>query len=206
MFTLKPDFEQVLDRFEAWWEGTVLDRALTSIRFPRPFDQHIPFPEKIHATFRDRWMNTEFVVERAVAQLNNVVHYADALPITFPNLGPEVFSAFYGCPLEFGETTSWSEPILADWTPESVAKLQLDTNNVYFRKILEMTDALLEAGKGNFIVGYTDIHAGGDGIAAFRDPQKLCIDMIEHPAEIKALTNRITADFLEVYDPLLCAK
>lgn len=200
MFELKPDFDQVLDRYEAWWECAIIDRPLASITFPKPPDAQMPWPEKTHATFRARWMDTEFVVERTVANLTNRVFFADALPIAWPNLGPEVFSAFYGCPLEFGETTSWSEPVLEDWSPESVAKLHLDTDSVYFRKLMEITDALLDVGRGKFIVGYTDIHPGGDAIAAFRDPQRLCIDMIEHPAEIKALVERVTDDFLSVYD------
>ena len=200
MFELKPDFDEVLERYEAWWNCAVVDRPLAHITFPKPPEMQIPWPEKTHATLRDRWMDTEYVVERAVADVTNRVFFADALPISWPNLGPEVFSAFYGCPLEFGESTSWSEPILEDWSPESVAKLQLDTHNLYYRKILEITDALLDVAKGKFIVGYTDVHPGGDGVAAFRDPQQLCIDMIEHPAEIKALVEQVTDDFLTVYD------
>ncbi|HOU11521.1 MAG TPA: trimethylamine corrinoid protein 2 [Anaerolineae bacterium] len=200
MFELKPDFEIVLDRYEAWWDCAILDRPLTSITFPKPPEAQTPWPEKEHATLRARWLDTEFVVARTVAEMRNRVFYADALPIAWPNLGPEVFSAFYGCPLEFGETTSWSAPILADWSPESTDKLRLDTDNFYYRKILELTNALLEAAQGKFIVGYTDMHPGGDALAAFRDPQQLCIDMIEHPAEIKALVERVTDDFLAVYD------
>lgn len=145
-------------------------------------------------------MDTEYVVARASARLGNTVHFADSLPIAWPNLGPEIFSAFYGCEMDYGETTAWSRPILADLSAESVADLHLDTDSFYFRKLVEMTDALIEAGRGRFIVGYTDLHGGGDAIAAFRDPQELLIDTIEHPREIKALCERITAEFLAVYD------
>jgi len=200
MFELKPDYEQVLDRYAAWWDCEVLDRPLVSMAFAKPHEDQVSCPEKVHASFRDRWMDTEFVVEQTVAQMANTVYHADALPVKFPNLGPEVFSAYYGCPLEFGETTSWSEPNLADWSLVSMNALRLDRGNVYFRKILELTDALLEVARDTFIVGYTDLHAGGDAIAAFRDPQTLCIDMIEYPTEIAALLDRITDDFLEVYD------
>ncbi len=200
MFELKPDFEQVLERYEAWWSCEIVDRPLVSITYPKPWPEQLPYPQKTHVSFRERWMDTAFVVERMVAEVNNTVYYADALPIKFPNLGPEVFSAFYGCPLEFSETTSWSEPIQEDWLPESVAKLQLDLDSVYSRKILELTDALLEVAQGKFIIGYTDLHPGADAIAGFRDPQELCVDMIEHPVEVKALCERITDDFIEVYD------
>ncbi len=200
MFRLKPDFEQVLDRYEAWWACDIVDRPLVSMTFPRPSDTQVDVPEKAHVSLRERWLDTEFVVERAAAILSNHVAYADALPVAWPNLGPEIFSAFYGCRLEFGETTSWSEPILASWDPEQVEQLHLDTTDFYFRKILELMDALIEAGRDTFLVGYTDLHPGGDAIAAFRDPQTLCIDMIEHTDEVKALCERVTDDFIAVYD------
>ncbi len=200
MFELKPDFEDVLARYEAWWACEIRDRPLTSITFRKPREARLSVPEKVHASLREQWMDTTFVVERSEAELRNRVTYADALPVAYPNLGPEVFSAFYGCPLEFGETTSWSEPILDDWRPETLAQLQLDEDNVYYRKILELMDALIEAGRDTFIVGYTDLHPGGDAIAAFRDPQQLCLDMIDHRAEVKALCERVTDDFLRVYD------
>ena len=47
---------------------------------------------------------------------------------------------------------------------------------------MEMTDALIEAAKGKFIVGCTDLHGGGDAVAAFRDPAELLIDTIEKPS------------------------
>ena len=200
MFELKPDFEDVLKRYEAWWDCAIVDRPLVSITFPKPQADAAPFPRKNHASIRDRWMDTEYMVKTAEAGLRNTVHFADSLPVAWPNLGPEVFSAFYGCEMEYGKDTAWSHPILPDWSEESLGKLRLDTNNFYFRKIMEMTDALIEAGRGKFIVGYTDLHGGGDAIAAFREPQELLLDTLEHPMEIKHLCDRITTDFLRVYD------
>ncbi len=200
MFEFKPDCEEVLKRYEAWWNCAVVDRPLVSIEFPKPQAERRALPRKHHASIRDRWMDTEYTVQCAEVHLQNTVHYADSLPVAWPNLGPEVFSAFYGCAMEYGEETAWSRPFLADWSEESVSALRLDTGNFYFRKIMEMTDALIAAGKGRFIVGYTDLHGGGDAIAAFRDPQELLIDTIEHPGEIKNLCERITTDFLQVYD------
>jgi len=201
MFEYKPDFDQVLDRYEAWWDGQILDRPLVSMSFARPRAEQLPRPPaKTHPTLRDRWLDTEYLVENTRVRMANTCFFADTLPVVFPNLGPEVFSAFYGCPLEFSESTSWSVPVLENWEPESVDALRLDAESFYFRKLVEMTDALLDIGRGKFIVGYTDIHPGGDAIAAFRDPQQLCIDMIEHPAEVQALLERVTDDFIGLFD------
>ncbi len=200
MFEFKPDFESVMNRYEAWWHGAILDRPLVSIAYPKPADQCRPLPVAQHASIRDRWMDAGYVAECALARLGNAVFAADSLPVVYPNLGPEVFSAFYGCEIEYGESTAWSKPVLLDWSEDSLARLKLDTSNFYYRKLIEMTDALLETGRNRFIVGYTDLHGGGDAIAAFRDPQELLLDTIEHSAEVKALCDRITDDFLRFYD------
>lgn len=201
MFALKPDFEQVLNRFEAWWEGAVIDRPLVSITVPKPPSQCLPEPvERKWPSQRDRWMDIDYQVETRVSNLSNRIYLGDSLPVTIPNLGPEVFSAFYGCELTFSESTSWTEPILLDWSDASLAALRIDPDNVYYRWILDMTKALLDAGRGRFIVGYTDLHPGGDALAAFRDPQNLLIDTLESPDAIKHVCRQITMDFLGVFD------
>jgi hypothetical protein len=200
MLEFKPDFEKVMERFEAWWDCQILDRPLTSLAFAKPESDRVPYPEKSHATPRDRWMDTEYLVDCTDASVRNTVYYADSYPRAWPNLGPEVFSAFYGCEMVYTDDTAWSKPILKDLSPESVAKLRLDRRNFYFKKIIEMTDALLERGKGRFVVGYTDLHCGGDALAAFRDPQELLMDVLQDAGAVKALNDRITDDFLEVFD------
>ena len=119
-------------------------------------------------------------------------------PAPMPNLGPEVFSAFFGCELDYGESTSWSIPNLEDWA--EVDNIKFSTENVYWKKIEEMTDALLEVGKGKFYTGITDLHPGGDAIVAFRDPLRMNIDMIEAVDEIKALLGYINQVYFQVYD------
>jgi len=200
MFEFKPDYEEAKRRIEAWWRCEVIDRAMTYISFPKAERERVPVPEKTHASLRDRWLDSRYLAQRALAHASNTVYYADSMPVAMPNLGPDIMAAFYGCELEFGETTSWSVPILHDWRPESLAKIRLDTSGFYFRKMMELTDAFLEASQGRFIVAYTDLHGSADIVAAFRDPQNLCLDVIEHPREVKALCRRVTGDLLHVYD------
>ena len=74
MFELKPDFEDVMERFEAWWDCELVDRPLVSMVFPRPEADRVPMPvEKSHATLRDRWMDAEYQVELAEAAQNYAV-------------------------------------------------------------------------------------------------------------------------------------
>ncbi|NVN93631.1 MAG: trimethylamine corrinoid protein 2, partial [Desulfuromonadales bacterium] len=120
-----------------------------------------------------------------------------ALPHGDPNLGPEVFSAFFGTELEYGEYTSWSIPNLLDW--KDADKLQFSDDNFYWKKINEITDVLLEKGRGKFYTGITDLHPGGDAIVAFRDPLRMNIDILDNPDEIKCMLRRVTDVYKKVF-------
>jgi hypothetical protein len=199
MFTFKPDFEKTKTRIAAFWEKELIDRPVVQFFVTKPVSEQVPLPQKQHDSPKTRWMDAQYQAELALARLSNQEFLADTLPIAFPNLGPEVFSSFYGCPMHFGDVgTSWTDPVLHDWS--QVDQLQLDWNSPYLLKIIEMTDALLEVGREKIIVGMTDWHPGGDAIAAFRDPQELAIDMIEHKDEVIALLNRLEADYFQVYN------
>ncbi len=199
MFEFKPDYEETKRRIDAFWECELIDRPVVQFYLAKPLEERVPVPQSQHATPAERWLDADFQAELALANLSNREFLGDSLPVAYPNLGPEVFSAFYGCPLHFGDYgTSWTEPILEDWGQAD--QLRLDWDSPYLKKLHEMTDRLLEVGRGKFIVGMTDWHPGGDAIAAFRDPQRLAMDMLDHVAEVKALLRRIEADYFRVYD------
>jgi len=51
-----------------------------------------------------------------------------------PNLGPEVFTAFYGVELLFKEVTSYAIPNLKDWSQLDKIKLDYDNSYFYYKK------------------------------------------------------------------------
>lgn len=193
-----PDWEQRLARQDAFWQCEIIDRPVVNMWLPKPNPEY-PWPaEKSWPTLKDRWLDTDYMVASKVAGVMNSDYLGDALPNAYPNLGPEVFSAFFGCEMEFSEGTSWTIPNLHDWA--EVDKVRFSRDNEYWKKLVEMTDALIEAGKGKFYVGNTDYHPGADAIAAFRDPLEFNMDMIEHPEEIKRLLRYVTDVYFECID------
>jgi len=193
-----PDWEQRLARQDAFWQCEVIDRPVVNIWLSKPNPAY-PWPaEKQWPTTKDRWLDTDYLVESRLAGVMNSDYLGDALPNVYPNLGPEVFSAFFGCEMDFSESTSWTIPNLHDWA--EVGNVRFSRDNVYWKKLVEMTDALIEAGKGKFYVGNTDYHPGADAIAAFRDPLEFNMDMIERPQEIKGLLRYVTDVYFECID------
>ena len=193
-----PDWEQRLARQDAFWQCAIIDRPVAIMQLPKPNPAY-PWPEeRAYPSLRERWMDAEMHARRALAGVMHTDYLGDALPHAMPNLGPEVFSAFFGCELEFGEGTSWSIPLLRDWSEVDTVKFSME--NGYWKKIDEMTDALLAVGQGTFYTGITDLHPGGDAIAAFRDPLQMNIDMIEAVDKVTALLPYINQVYFQVYD------
>ena len=192
------DWEQRLARQDACWQCEILDRPLVcmSLWEPNP-DYPAPKPKQ-WASHREQWMDTDYIVESALYGVMNTVYLGDALPIFNPNLGPEILSAFYGCEMEFSEGTSWSVPNLHDWS--QFGKLQVSEDNFYWKKLAEITDAALEAGKGKFYTGLTDFHAGGDLLASLRDPLQFNFDMIDAYDTVKACVPEVTKTYFRVFD------
>ena len=193
-----PDWEKRLARQDAFWKREIIDRPVVIMSLPRQNPDYPPPAAKHWPSLRDRWMDAEHVAHRTLAGVMNTEYLGDAIPGVSPNLGPEIFSAFFGCEMEFGEGTSWTIPNLRDWA--DVGKVRFSRKSIYWKKMIEITDALLEIGKGKFYTGITDLHPGGDAIAAFRDPLEFNVDMIEAADRVKALLEYVNRVYFEVYD------
>ncbi len=193
----KPDFEQAMKRIYAWYEGEIIDRA------PVRFTSHNAEYGSIHdksrwKNLKEWWFDTEYHVEHYIQSLAGKKFLGETFPVYWPNLGPNVFAAFYGSPLKFGEVTSWAEPCVHDYS--QLSALNLDMNNEYFLKLDEMTRYALERCEGKFMVGYTDLHPGLDCAAAWRDTQSLCFDFYDEPDALKEIIRLAEKDFQQVYD------
>ena len=194
----KPDFEMAMKRIYAWYNQSIIDRV--PIRFSAHNAEYIQheYKGKKWNSLKERWFDAEYQVDYFIRSIENQRFIAETFPVFWPNLGPEVYSAFYGSELQYMEVTSYSIPLIKDWS--QMALLKINRGNEYFRKIDELTDIALAKAPGKFMVGYTDIHPSVDCAAAWRDPQQFCTDMLMYPEEVKELIRIASADFQEVYD------
>lgn len=195
-----PHFEMAMKRVYAWYDNQIIDRP------PVRFMAHNAFLEAAtediaELSSEDKeawWFNAELQIDLFIKSVQGRRFHGETFPVYFPNLGPDVYAAFYGAQLLFGEVTSWSVPLVTDW--EQVDQLRLDVENHYFKKLEELTRNALERCETKFLVGYTDLHPGLDCVAAWRDPQQLCFDMIDNPEQVKRLVDLAITDFEMIYD------
>lgn len=195
-----PHFDIAMQRVYAWFEGAIIDRPPVRFMAHNSFIDILQDP-LVGMTPEERktlWFDVEYQVDLYIKSIAGKQHYGETFPVYWPNLGPDVYAAFYGAELIFGEVTSWSEPRVRQWS--DMAGLKLDWDNVYLKKIEELTYHALERCQGQFLVGYTDLHPGLDCCMAWRSPQQFCLDLIDSPKEAHHLAELSIADFETIYN------
>ncbi len=195
----KPDFEMAMKRIYAWYDCEIIDRV--PVRFlssGSSVEQVNIEVQRSHDEQKKRWFESERLVDEYIKAIEGKVFYGENFPVFNPNLGPDVYAAFYGAELTFGETTSWSHPVVHDWA--DMETLKLDMNNEYFKGITDQMACALERCAGKFLVGYTDIHPGEDCAMAWRGPERFCMDLYDYPEQAKQLIEIAYADFQRIFD------
>lgn len=194
-----PDSDMAMRRIYAWFACEIIDRPPVRFMAHNAFlDTAADFVGLTPAECKARWYDPEYQIDRYLDALQGRRWHGETFPVYWPNLGPDVYAALYGAKLHFGEVTSWSEPLVRDW--DEVARIRLDMSNEYAHTLDELTRYALERCPGKCLVGYTDLHPGLDCVAAWRDPQQLCFDMIDSPQQVHRLAELSIADFETIYD------
>jgi hypothetical protein len=196
-FESKPDFGRAMERVEAWFAGELLDRP--PVRFSRHNAEFEIEGDKLEGeALRERWFDVEYQIDAFAASIRERRFNGETFPVFWPNLGPDVYAAFYGCPLVYGEVTSWAVHCVKG--KADIAGLRFDPDCEYMRTIEALTLRALELAPGRFLVGYTDLHPGIDTAVAWRGQEEFCLDLYDDPDFARALLNLASADFGQIYD------
>lgn len=195
----KPDFEKAMSRIDAWFAHEMIDRP--PVRFAEhnaDFNAAHTLRGRTWPDLRARWFDAEFQVEFFMESIRGRTFYGETFPVFSPNLGPNVYAAFHGAELDYGEVTSWIQHCVHERA--DVEGLRFSRHNMYFQKIGELTRVALQQCAGKFMVGYTDLHGSLDCAADWRDPQRLCLDLTDCPKLVHDLVNLANESFLPVFD------
>ena len=187
------DMEKRLQRYAEYWARENHDRPIVSISAPK---KNVKIQDFTYAgTLRERWWDEEWQIKRARAAMESTYYAGESLPVLNPNLGPDIFAAFLGCELDYGEDTSWSVHTVEDWSDHHFT---FDPENVYWKKILSMTEHYLRDSGGDYLVGVTDIHQGMDALVSMRGPENVCLDVFDSPQEVKRVLGEVESVFKTV--------
>ena len=122
----KPDLGEAMERINAWYENSVIDRP--PIQFglisPRPKITDINEP-MTNEECKNKWFDINEIIKNFEEQLDSKSFKAETFPVFWPNLGPVVYPAFFGAEIVFEKITSWSKH-LPDW--EAIFNLKFEIN------------------------------------------------------------------------------
>ena len=186
----KPDFAQTIARFEAWWQGEIIDRLpinVYTLEKKRPSVS----PSVRHNSLRERWMDVEYQVEMALARAEENFFLGDCYPVWFPNVGPDLTTTLFNAELTFGEDTSWVHPTVhhpGEWEP--YLTMPLNFENPYWQTIQAMTRLAIERADHRLMVGQPDLHNSYDILVGLRSPAGLSTDLYDVPEIITQLAAR----------------
>ncbi|MFN8006948.1 MAG: hypothetical protein U0V70_08000 [Terriglobia bacterium] len=188
-----------MKRVEAWFANEMIDRPC--VRFSEhnaDFSSSHSLAGRNWPDLKARWFDAEFQVDFFLESIRGRTFLGETFPVFWPNLGPNVYAAFHGSELEFGEVTSWIRHPIQHWT--DMPALKFDRRNIYFQKIEELTRVALEKCGDRFLVGYTDLHGSLDCAADWRDPENLCLDLFDCPEKVHALVRLANENFIPLFN------
>lgn len=184
----KENWEQVKERYEAFWNRDCIDRPMLIVHANKTKGVERDYEHK-KVDPVTKWTDINYILDEKERMFENTYFAAEALPTYIPDLGPGILAAFLGAEPNFQQDTVWFNEIIEDW---ETYKPYFNEENQWWKKIISMTEIALERAKGKYLVGFTDFHGAGDNISNMRGPQNFCIDFYEYPDEIKETVKYIT--------------
>lgn len=194
----KEDWDKVKTKYIEYWNFENHDRPLLNITAPK--ENYIPNPIIKLDCIDDRWLDAEYVIKSARENMTGTYFGAESFPCIHPDLGPDIFGAFLGCDLQFGERTSWSNHIVDNW--DDYQEFVFDTSNKWWKMMYDLTSAIVEDAKDHYLVGVTDLHVGADGLVTLRGPEHVCMDIYDDPEAFKRVNNQLFHVFKQVFTNL----
>ncbi len=177
-----------------WWAGN-LERPLVVLETP----PRARLPEEL---------SREFLLEQPVEQvlayyqvlLDNTSYHGDAWPRWFPFFGAGIVAGFVGAMVHCApeKETIWFEP--AETVSTGNLQLTLNPDNVWWRRVQQLTQAAVEMWGSQVSVAFTDLGGNFDILASLLTAQQLLFDLYDEADEIARLTVAITRLWLEYYE------
>lgn len=181
-------WESVRDTYRSWW-AKALERPLiqaTVTGYPAKGREPKTAPIS-QSNCHDFSVSPGDIVGLWDYDLSSRRFLGDSFPIIDTSfLGPGVIAAFLGAHLDNSPGSVWFRPVrdldIADihW--------QREPDNPWFTRLREIYRTAVDYWGGQVLIGMTDLGGNLDILATFRPGERLLLDLLLHPDEVKRLT------------------
>ena len=197
---LKPDFAEAAARWEAFWNGEMLDRPPVVITCPAEDVEGVGRPDYRAQSFDD----LDELVARVDAHVHSTFWGGDAMPQFSPSFGPDNFAVFLGAELAWSEdeeiNTSWAVPYVEDW--EDALPLTLQENGPWWTRMVAYMGKLAAAAEGKWLVSHIDMHSNLDALVSIRGATPLCLDLYTATEAVTRANAQANALYPVMHDAL----
>ena len=200
---LKDNWEETVQRFDAWFAHKNTGRPLMNIYAYRTADD-IPYEkleEKPYENPRDQFLNTEKNFARLMNFYTFVKPLAEAFPQFSMNLGAGSIALYLGSEPDFAESTLWFGHCIEDYG--TALPLKYDPENYWWKAHLDIIKKQLElTGNTDVMVCIPDLVENIDILSAMRDPQTCCYDLYDYPVQTVRALQDIQDCYMTYYDAI----
>jgi hypothetical protein len=191
------DWERVRGRYEAWWEGELIDGPL--VRVTAPLGSATPAAAPRDTAGLSAWLtDPEQVLPRLEARIAATYYAGDAFAWADPlsQSLAAIQAAYHGgkYSVDAETLTGWAEPVLEDWA--SRPALAPDTSNFWWQATLRLLEAGARQGGKRWCAAIPDLQGGGEILALLRGSERLAMDLLDHADEIGPAIHEINTSWL----------
>ncbi len=183
------NWEKTKTRFQAFWEGEIVDRCCIAIFAPKKdcnySNEEVPARREEKIRY---WTDGEYVLKRMLNYFENTYFGGDAFPQIFINLGAAGHAGFFkNIKFEF-EDTVWFMPYIEDVEKDEI---QFDPEAVLYKKTIELAKYFTDESRKRYFVSMPDHAGNADALAHMRGTQNLLIDMLSNKEWVNNALNII---------------
>jgi hypothetical protein len=196
---LKPDYQDALRRYEAFWNGDLIDRPLIRITAPKSGAAKGDFVNNYYT----RANSDADTAARGLAEgASKYVYLGEAIPRPFLSFGCDEIAVFCGGrELRFNEgvyDTCWSSPSVEDW--RDALPIVLREDNSLWQRMKALMDRSSELMSGKMLFEPLDLHTNMDLLLALRGSEQLCMDLMDSPEIIDQAMEQTMGVFDALYE------
>ncbi len=177
--------QEKLERHRVFWERTPTDRPMLGATIST-----FPSLRSVRETEGDLSPD-DLYLEANVAELEAEweeweLASGDALWSAFPHWAFPWHSAMAGCAVSRAADNFWVNPVRGGW--DQLPSIRFDPANRWYRRLVEMTQALQDRSAGRFPVGIGPLMGGpADMMMEWRGREALAIELYDAPGRVLEL-------------------
>lgn len=191
----KKDFEQARSDWSEFWSGQRKHPMVYCI-IPKPDEKIVERP----AYLSGHDGNFTPVIDQILAWAASHLFLGSAIPYYYLEFGPDHFSSFLGCDLDFSQPgTSWATHWVQNWDD---VEIHFQRDGIWWQRTLEFIRSLRARLDGKMLIAAPTLVSNIDALAALRGINDLMVDLHEEPEKIHRALKQLDRAYSEILNAL----